>query len=65
MNKLKGKIAEAGLSQRKVADYLHISKNTLNAKINGKKPFNTNEIRSLCELLHIESCEEKSIIFLD
>ena len=38
-NKLKGKIAEAGYSQRSLALELGMSKNTLNSKVNGKIPF--------------------------
>ena len=44
VNKLKGKIAEAGYSQRSLAAELGMSKNTLNSKVNGKIPFNTDEI---------------------
>lgn len=63
-NKLKGKIVEAGYSQRSLALELGISKNTLNAKINGKLPFNTVEIEKICEKLGIHDCVEKASIFL-
>ena len=63
-SKLKGKIAEAGYSQRSLAQELGISKNTLNAKINGKTPFNTVEIERLCEKLGIYDGAEKAAIFL-
>ena len=46
-NKLKGKIAEAGYSQRSLAAELGMSKNTLNSKVNGKIPFNTVEIERI------------------
>jgi len=62
--KLKGKIAEAGYSQRSLSKVLEMSKNTLNSKVNGKKAFNTNEIKKLCEALNIFGNEEKVDIFL-
>lgn len=64
-NKLKGKIAEAGYSQRSLAKELGMSKNTLNSKVNGKIPFNTLEIERLCEKLRIYDGAEKAAIFLD
>lgn len=63
-NKLKGKIAEAGYSQRSLAMELGMSKNTLNSKINGKVPFNTDEIERICEKLNIHDNAEKAAIFL-
>lgn len=64
-NKLKGKIAEAGFSQRRLAMELGISKNTLNAKVNGRIPFNTVEIERICEKLGIRDGAEKAAIFLE
>lgn len=63
-NKLKGKIMEAGYSQRSLAAELGMSKNTLNAKVNGKVPFNTVEIERLCDKLGIYDGAEKASIFL-
>jgi transcriptional regulator with XRE-family HTH domain len=64
VNKLKGKIAEAGFSQRSLAEALGMSKNTLNAKVNGKVPFNTVEIEQICKVLGIHDVTEKATIFL-
>lgn len=64
VNKLKGKIAEAGFSQRSLAEALGMSKNTLNAKVNGKVPFNTVEIEQICKVLGIRDVTEKATIFL-
>lgn len=64
VNKLKGKIAEAGFTQRSLAKALGMSKNTLNSKVNGKTPFNTLEIQKICALLHIQENAEKADIFL-
>ena len=63
-NKLKGKIVEAGYSQRSLAAELGMSKNTLNSKVNGKIPFNTNEIEEICKKLGIHDNAEKAAIFL-
>lgn len=63
-NKLKGKIMEAGYSQRSLAMKLGMSKNTLNSKVNGKIPFNTNEIEKICVVLGIDDPLEKASIFL-
>lgn len=63
-NKLKGKIVEAGYSQRSLAAELGISKNTLNSKVNGKTPFNTAEIEQICNKLGIHDVAEKAAIFL-
>lgn len=64
INKLKGKMAEKGYSQRSLAAALGISKNTLNAKVNGKVPFNTLEVAKICEVLEIREGSEKVAIFL-
>lgn len=63
-NKLKGKIVEAGYTQRSLAKELGMSKNTLNSKINGKIPFNVIEIERICEKLGIRDSVEKANIFL-
>lgn len=63
-NKLKGKIAEKGYTQRALAEKLGMSKNTLSAKINRKVPFNTVEVAKICEILDIRDGAEKAAIFL-
>ena len=63
-NKLKGKIVEAGYTQRSLAKEIGMSKNTLNSKINGKIPFNTDEIERICICLSIVNPVEKASIFL-
>lgn len=62
--KLKGKIAEAGYSQTSLAVAAGMSKNTLNAKVNGKTPFNCDEAEAICNVLGISSNDEKAEIFL-
>lgn len=63
-NKLKGKIVEAGYSQRSLAKEIGLSVNTLNSKVNGKIPFNTVEIEAICLKLGITEPAEKASIFL-
>lgn len=64
INRLKGKITEAGYTQRTLAQKLNMSKNTLNSKVNGKTSFNISEIEALCAILGITDNSEKAQIFL-
>lgn len=63
-NKFLSKMVEAGYTQKTLAEKMNISKNTINAKINGKGYFDTKQVVTICEILHIQSSEEKSEIFL-
>lgn len=63
-NKLLGRMAEAGYTQRSLATAVGMSENSMGSKINGKRPFNTDEIIAICKLLEIEDGSEKSQIFL-
>ena len=63
-NKLLGRMAEAGYTQRSLAAAAGMSENSMGSKINGKRPFNTDEIITICRLLGIEDGSEKSQIFL-
>lgn len=62
---LRQRIKESGLKLQYIADYLGISRVTLTMKIENQSDFRQNEIRKLCELLHIESAAKKSLIFLE
>ncbi len=64
MSKLRGKMAEAGYTQRALALAIGISANSLNDKINQKRPFNTVEIENICKVLKITDSSEKANIFL-
>lgn len=64
-NRLMGAIANSGLTQKELAKRIGVSKNTLNARINGKGYLNTNQIDKICEVLNIESDNEKVRIFLN
>lgn len=68
-NALRGKIAAAGYNQNSLAlamrqKGIKMSKNTLSKKVNGKAPFDTDEIVCLCRLLGIVDDSEKAFIFL-
>lgn len=64
VNKLKGAIVSAGYTQRTLANMLGMSKNTVNAKINGKSRITMDEVDKICEILSITDIKEKSDIFL-
>lgn len=63
-NLLKGKIVAAGYTQRKLATAIGISVNSLNAKINGRKIFDADEVNRICDVLKITNPSEKCEIFL-
>lgn len=63
-NLLRGKIVASGLTQYKLAELLHMSKNTLSNKVQGHTSFTLEEVNRLCELLHIDDNTEKAEIFL-
>lgn len=62
---LRQRIKASGLKLQHIADYLGISRAALTMKIENVSDFRQNEIKKLCELLRIESAEEKSLIFLE
>ena len=64
LNKLRGRIVEAGLTQDDLAKACGISRSTLSRKITGQQPFNTSEINHICDALKIEDNAEKAEIFL-
>lgn len=61
---LKGKIVSAGMTQQELAKKLHMSENTFSSKINNKSSFDIMEVFQICELLGINSGDEKCDIFL-
>lgn len=63
-NRLMGAIVMAGMSQRKLAQEVGMSKNTINAKINGNGYFDTEQIDRICSVLDIHDNTEKALIFL-
>lgn len=63
-NKFRAKMVEQGYTQKSLATAAGMNENTLGAKINGKSFFDTREVNTLCDLMHIEEPAEKCDIFL-
>ncbi len=62
--KLKVLLLENDMSQRQLSAATGMNKNTLNSKINGKTPINTDEAIAICDALNIQDAETKVDIFL-
>lgn len=62
-DKLKGAIVAAGYSQRKLAEVIPMTINTLNAKVNGKSPITIEEAIMLGKKLNLND-EQFDEIFL-
>ena len=62
--KLRGKIAESGMTQAQIASHLGISPNTMTKKMNNRAEFNLSEVAKLCSILAIKEATEKADIFL-
>jgi hypothetical protein len=60
---LREAITRSGLKLQFIADTLGISRFALNNKIENKSQFKSGEIKTLCNLLGIESLSEKELIF--
>ena len=63
-DKLKARIVEAGYTQKKFAEAIQISQNTLTSRLQGKSYFNTEEIDRICSVLNIANSKDKVNIFL-
>lgn len=63
-NLLRAEMAMKGMSQREVAEKAQISKSTFSAKINGQRPFDTDEAVRVCDVLGIIDNAKKVEIFL-
>ena len=61
--KLKSILLLNGYRQKDLADYLHISYQAINLKINNKRQFKLDEIAKICEFLNILDVQEKFSIF--
>ena len=62
--KLKARMVEKGYTQRSLAAKMKRNKDTINAKLNGKANFDTEEILMMCEILEISDPVEKVLYFL-
>ncbi len=61
-SKIKGRLAELGLTQKDIAKALDIAQPTANQKINNIRPMDLNEAEQLAKLLQI-SAEEFQVYF--
>lgn len=61
--KLKSLMLLNGFKQEDIAKLLNISLQAFNMKINNKRDFRLSEILKLCEILKIETAQEKMSIF--
>ncbi len=57
-------MSDKKMTQTRLAKEIKVSKNTLNAKINGKGFFDTKEIDDICNILNITDGNLKANIFL-
>lgn len=64
-NLLRAEIAAKDMSQREVAERAKISRSAFSAKINGQRPFDTDEVVRICDVLEIVDNARKVEIFLD
>lgn len=60
---LRGLIEKRGYKIKFVAEYLGLSAYGFQLKVENKQEFKTSEVAALCELLKIESLDEKEKIF--
>lgn len=60
---LNDRIDKSGLKKSYIAKALGIKPDTLTRKINNEREFKASEINALCDVLGIESLEEKEHIF--
>ena len=60
---LREAITRSGLKLQFIADTLGISRFALNNQIENQSQFTSGEIKTLCNLLGIESLSEKELIF--
>ena len=61
---MRAELALKGMSQREVAEKAKISKSAFSAKINGQRPFDTDEAVRVCDVLGIVDNAKKVEIFL-
>lgn len=60
---LKEKVAKSGLKSAFIAESVGISRASWYNKLNGKTKFTAEEIKKLCDTLHITSLREREDIF--
>lgn len=61
--KLRGRFHSCGYRDQEVADYIGIGRDTMSARMNGKKPWTSAEISAACDLLDIRQDEIGELFF--
>ncbi|MHA9740238.1 hypothetical protein [Robinsoniella peoriensis] len=61
--KLRERIMQSGLKYKYIAEQMGLTRYGLMQKINNQYDFKSSEIAMLCDILRIESLEEKEKIF--
>lgn len=62
-NALRELIGKKGMKMKYVAEYLGLSAYGFQLKVENRQEFKTSEVAALCDLLSINSLEEKESIF--
>lgn len=62
-SKLRERIMQSGLKYKYIAEQMGLTRYGLMQKINNQYDFKSSEIAMLCDILRIESLEEKEKIF--
>ncbi len=62
-SKLRGRMAECGITQAQLAEKIGINKCTLSVKINGQYAFGNDEIIAICKVLDIPHVEISKYFF--
>ena len=60
---LNNRIADSGIKKGKIASALGITRTALWQKTNNKRDFKASEIKMLCDMLGVDSLQEKEQIF--
>lgn len=55
LNKLKGKIVENGFTQQKLADKMGLTIQSVNAKLNNRRPFTIQEACLITQILQLDN----------
>ena len=61
--KIRGRMAELGLTQKDVAKALEIAAPTVSQKLNRLRPMDLDEAEKLAQLLHIEDAQLREYFF--
>lgn len=62
-SKIKGKMAELGITQKELAKVLGISSSTMSLKLNNARPFTLEEAASIADALKIDDAQFIEIFF--